>query len=251
MLETPVPPKRRSAIGRSLDTYYRDAARTARMDALNAAFVPRGGLAFDIGAHVGDRTGSFLRLGARVVAVEPQPRVFRALRMIYGREAKAHLHQAAVGAAPGTLDLHVNSANPTVSTLSPDLIAAARGAREWQGQVWDRTLAVPVTTLDALIAAHGRPDFVKIDVEGHELAVLQGLSRPIPALSFEFTTIQRDVAHACIDRLRALGPYRFRFSLGEDHRFQQADWMEPAATQAALTALPMSANSGDIFARLA
>ncbi len=45
-------------------------------------FVRPGDLAFDIGAHVGDRIGSFRRLGARVVAVEPQPALVRTLRLI-------------------------------------------------------------------------------------------------------------------------------------------------------------------------
>jgi FkbM family methyltransferase len=164
----------RTAIGRSLDIYYRDAARTARMDALNALFVKPGGLAFDIGAHVGDRTGSFLRLGASVVAAEPQPRVFRALRLLHGRHPKASLIRAAVGAEAGTLRLHVNGANPMVSTASPALIAAAAEAETWQGQVWDTAIDVPVTTLDGLISEHGVPDFVKIDVEGHELGGFAG-----------------------------------------------------------------------------
>ena len=43
------------------------------MDALYARFLRAGDLAFDIGAHVGDRISSFRRLGARVVALEPQP----------------------------------------------------------------------------------------------------------------------------------------------------------------------------------
>ncbi len=239
----------RTAIGRSLDVYYRDTARTARMDALNAAFVRTGDLVFDIGAHVGDRTGSFLRLGADVVALEPQPSVFRALRLIHGRSERVTLHRAAAGACEGHLKLQINSANPTISTASPDLIAAARTAEEWQGQIWDDATEVPVTTLDALIDRHGLPDFVKIDVEGYELEVLSGLSSPLPALSFEFTIIQRDLAYACLSRMDALATYRFNFSLGEDHRLTLPAWVDAADLKADLARLPMSANSGDIFAR--
>jgi FkbM family methyltransferase len=248
----PVPEPRRTrstAIGRSLDIYYRDRARTARMDRLNAAFVAPGARVFDIGAHVGDRTGSFLRLGASVVAVEPQPRVFRALRLIYGRCTGVVLMPVSVGAAPGEIDLHLNSRNPTVATASPAFLAAAAGAPGWEDQVWDATLTVPVTTLDALIAQHGMPDFVKIDVEGHELAVLQGLSAAVPALSFEVTTLQRGIALACIDRLSALARYEFNLSLGEEHVLRHAIWQSADAVRADLADLPDAANSGDVYAR--
>ncbi|MCY4336330.1 MAG: FkbM family methyltransferase [Litoreibacter sp.] len=119
----------RDGIGQSLDVYYRDAARTQRMDRLNAQFVSKGALAFDIGAHVGDRTASFLRLGASVVAVEPQPKVYRALKLIHGRNPHATLVRQAVGAEPGEVELYVNSQNPTVSTASPDLISRVRERR--------------------------------------------------------------------------------------------------------------------------
>ena len=56
------------------------------MDALYAASSKPGDLAFDIGAHVGDRISSFRRLGARVVALEPQPGPARAIRLIHGRD---------------------------------------------------------------------------------------------------------------------------------------------------------------------
>jgi FkbM family methyltransferase len=221
----------------------------ARMQGLLAGLVGPGGLAFDIGAHVGDRVCALRRLGARVVAVEPQPAARRALRLLFRRDPGVTLIPAAVGAAEGRMVLHLNTANPTVSTLSLGFIAAAEGAPGWEGQVWDRTLEVPVTTLDALIARHGRPDFVKIDVEGHEAEVLAGLSVPVPALSFEFTTIQREVALAALARVAALGARVFAHALGEDHRIAPPGWVTAAEMAAILRALPDTANSGDIYAR--
>lgn len=238
------------AIARSLDVYYRDAARTGRMDRLNAQFIGSGDLAFDIGAHVGDRTASFRRLGARVVAVEPQPAVFRALRLLHGSDPMVTLRRAAVGASEGHVRFFINSANPTVSTAAQDLVDAAPGDAAWSDQVWDHSIETPVTTLDALIAAHGLPDFVKIDVEGYEAEVLRGLSHPIRNLAVEFTTLQRDVAIRALGLLRDLGAYRYNNSLGETHALMFDDWVTADAMAERITALPTQANSGDIYAQL-
>lgn len=239
-----------ASLRRSLDVYYGDVERDIAMDALYGRFVSKGGLAFDIGSHVGDRIASFRRQGARVVALEPQPLCFEALQAIYCCDGAVGLLNAACGPRAGELTLHVNSDNPTVTTASHDFIKAADGAGGWEGQVWDREITVPVTTLDALIAKHGVPQFAKIDVEGFEADVLAGLTRALPALSFEFTTIQRDVAYRCLERLAALGNYRFDIALGESQALTFEDLLSADAMRAHIEALPHAANSGDVYAVL-
>jgi FkbM family methyltransferase len=233
---------------RSLDVYYGDGARDAAMHALYSRFCPPGGLAFDIGSHVGDRIGAFRACGARVVALEPQPLCAHVIAELYAGDPDVLLERRACGPATGELTLQINSANPTVTTASRAFVEAADGAGGWEGQRWDETLSVPVTTLDQLIAAHGRPDFVKIDVEGFEADVLAGLSHLVPALSFEFTTIQRDVAAACLSRLSALGFARFDLALGESQRLSFGRWIDAQAMAAHIAALPHAANSGDVYA---
>ena len=231
-------------IARSLRIYYGDRARAAAMDRLYGQFVRPGDLVFDVGAHVGDRLASFARLGARVVALEPQPALARVLRLLHGRKA-----DVAIEALRPT-ELKINPDNPTVSTASADFVSAAQSAPGWQEQRWTRTLRVPVTTLDALIEKYGAPAFIKIDVEGFEAEALAGLTRPVKALSFEFTTIQRDVALACVARCGALGYRRFNAALGESQQFAHADWIDGEAIARWLGGLPQAANSGDVYAAL-
>jgi FkbM family methyltransferase len=220
------------------------------MDRLYGLFVKPGNLVFDIGSHVGDRIACFRRLGARVVAVEPQSGPIRILELLYGRDPQVWIEPVGVGARPGSATLLVNLANPTVSTVSVRFVAAAQGAAGWEGQVWDARAQVSLVTLDMLIERHGAPAFVKIDIEGFEAQAFAGLSSPLPALSFEFTTIQRAVANECLGACRRLGGYRFNASLGETHRLVHEQWLSATQIEAWLEALPHAANSGDIYAVL-
>ena len=233
---------------RSLRIYYGDRPRAAAMDRLYSQFVQRGDLVFDVGAHVGDRVASFRRLGARVIAVEPQAAFARLLRLFYGRSSDVVVEPMAVGRAAGSTRIMINPDNPTVSTASQEFVTAARDAPGWETQRWTRSLVVPVTTLDALIGRHGVPTFIKIDVEGLEAEALQGLSHPVKALSFEFTTIQRGIALACIDRCVSLGLSRFNAALGESQTLVHADWIDRGTIGKWLRELPHEANSGDIYA---
>jgi FkbM family methyltransferase len=240
----------RAACGvvRSLRIYYRDRARHEAMQNLYAKFVKPGDLVFDIGAHVGDRIGAFRRLGATVIAVEPQPALIRTLRLLYGRDRDIVIEPCAIGREAGTAALRLNIFNPTISTLSEKFIAAAGAAPRWKRERWTETVEVKVATLDDLVMRHGPPAFVKIDVEGYEAEALAGLSAAVPALSFEFTTLQRDVALEALARCVALGYRRFNAAIGESQIFVFTQHVGAPALKAWLVQLPEIMNSGDVYA---
>jgi FkbM family methyltransferase len=113
-------------------------------------------------------TKHFYDLGWRGINVEPIPDKARELRSARPDDLTL---QVAVGAAPGTAKLHVVADEWGWSTLDGDLAVHYRDDRRWQvGSV-----EVELTTLAALFDAHpGAVDFLKIDVEGAERAVIEG-----------------------------------------------------------------------------
>jgi FkbM family methyltransferase len=237
-------------LARSLLMYYGKPFGMRRLVQFYKAFVQPGDLCFDVGAHVGNRTAAFLRLGARVLAIEPQPAFVSLLRRLYGTHPNATLINAALGAAPGETEMLISSRTPTVSTLSETWASAVRQTAAFSWVKWDQVHRVAIMTLDTLIEQYGLPAFCKIDVEGYEMEVLRGLSQPIPALSFEYVPATIPLTEQCIDQLNRLGDYRFNLAPGESLSLWTEEWLTADSILTQLRQMPSGAKSGDIYARL-
>ncbi len=201
-------------------------------------------LCFDIGANVGDRTELFRAIGARTIAVEPQKACVRELQKRFEGDPKVTIAPVAVGSRPGTAEIAICDNDPTISTMSKTWQTDGRFA----DREWSRSESVPVTTLDRLIAEHGIPSFCKIDVEGFERQVLEGLSSPLPCVSFEFTQEFQDEARSCLELLEAIGPIEANISIGESMRLL-GEWIQPGQVFKAIDALPRQSNWGDVYVR--
>ena len=138
--------------------------------AVACALAREGGLAVDVGAHVGTFTVPLARrvgAGGQVIAVEPTPRTAGVLRRTLALNAlqeRVILHECAAGAARGRVRLNLARVGSHNSLLPLD------GEQEGEAEV-------EMQALDDLVPA-GRPSAViKIDAEGLELDILRGAGR--------------------------------------------------------------------------
>lgn len=214
--------------------------------AFYSQFVERGDLCFDIGANIGGRTNIFLKLGANVVAVEPQELACRKINKLYGNNKNLIIVNKGLASEKGFLELSVCADCSVLSTMSEKWKKEGIFSKEYEQVRVERVL---VDTLDNLIAEYGLPKFCKIDVEGFELDVLKGLSKQIPYISFEFTKKLLEDAEKCVNYLISIGRCRFNFSPAESGKMFFKDWV--SAKELFLNIEKNNEVWGDIYAKFA
>ena len=201
---------------------YRLRVDPAELRFVSAKLCP-GQVAVDVGCHKGAYTYWMRRRVGRtgkVYAFEPQPRQVDYLSRAFAamRYDNVTLVPMGLSSAPGQLPLHIPAGAGMTHAATFEVRSEERGARSEQvafcSSILDprSSLLIPVTTLDAFFADQPRgPAFIKIDVEGHESAVLDGarhtLERHRPAILIECESrhrADRDV-QTVFDFLQSLG----------------------------------------------
>lgn len=180
-------------------------------------------LVFDIGANLGNTVEKFLQKAERVIAFEPNPALLDQLRQRHDTQ-RVTLDGRAISDSIGTSIMHLSPAH-TISTLSSEWVQDSRFSHT---HTWNQDIQVVTTTLDQILSEYGIPDYIKIDVEGHEEQVFLGLTQLLPhtILAFEWAEEMQDSIGRTLTRLQELGYTRFHWSDGDHILYdEQIDWV--------------------------
>ncbi len=172
-------------------------------------YLPRASVAFDIGANVGDWSTFALLVnpGLTLHCFEPTPSTFAKLSA-HVKGANVHLNPVALSDAPSRVKLFTHESSHGTNSLY------ARAGLETYGVLGQaQTIEVPTETFDHYCEVHGVEaiDFVKLDVEGHELAVLRGMAQSLKShrvkmLQFEYGGTFLDARTRLLDVFDIMGP---------------------------------------------
>jgi FkbM family methyltransferase len=183
---------------------------------------------FDIGANYGNRIEPIIDKKIKIIAVEPQLQCIKFLKRKYGN--KITIIPKGLGNVEGTKTMHISNSH-VITSFSREWIEATQESGRFSQYSWNKKQQIEMTTLDILIKRYGKPKFIKIDVEGFEFEVLQGLSQPIDFLSFEYTIPERkNSIIECIDRIVEISnqnKVQFNYSIGESMRWALDEWLSP------------------------
>ncbi len=142
----------------------------------------------DVGANVGKYTSLLLKhLDAQVYALEPSSSAFQALQyVVKAADGRVHAEQVALANYNGSATLFSKTDRATTATIS-ETLGSGSAIKE----------TVLVSTLDSFIEKNSlqHVDFIKIDTEGYEAEVMQGMAKTLLNLKPKYIQFEFNILH--------------------------------------------------------
>jgi len=185
--------------------------------------IPNNSLIFDVGANIGNKTHFYIQHNHKVICFEPLPDLAEGIRTRFKNIDKVIVENIGLSNSEDIKTIYKCSAAPTLSSCSEEYIKVNRFVDH--GYIWDTQIQIQTKTLDQMIQKYGIPYYCKIDVEGYEYDVLQGLTQKIPVISFECNIDQFENTKKCLDYLSKLGYDKFNYTFAERGYFLFNGWL--------------------------
>lgn len=178
-------------------------------------------LFFDVGANRGDAVVAGLNKGYKVVGIEAAPKIFDALESNFKGNPDVRLLKFAVASEDFKTIKFYECIEDGLSTINKDWLTAEdmpyKGKQFWE-------VEVPTITLDTLVKLYGKPDLIKIDVEGAEWEVFRGMHKNYGPLTFEWTNVTIGEHQSQIEYLEKIGYTEIGPQFIEHHLQEPEKW---------------------------
>ncbi len=231
------------------DFYYKMRGGNSQRRKFLTQFFATGSLCFDVGANVGEMADLFRSIGVKVIAIEPHKECAAYLRKKYRCDDHVIVVEKAISFQEGLSEMYFCAANQ-LSTLSRGFMTAVRDSRRFGELPSFEKNSVITTTLEGMIKEYGRPDFLKVDVEGGEYEVLKNLKSRIPYICFEYTFPEsRQVFELCIKHLDGLGHAEYNITDLDFKSFIFPEWSSSRRLFELLNKEFEKSSSGNVYVK--
>lgn len=176
-------------------------------------------LVFDIGSNIGKTAEIFSNKSEKVICFEPNPSLADHLIQKFSGK-NVIVDRRGISNGVGKKIFKISNAD-TISTFSEDWITNSRFSRDY---IWRNEVEVETTTLNEIINQYGQPDYIKIDVEGHEFEVLTSFDTVLEntLVCFEWAEEQKEKIIKILNHIKNLGYSKFYFTEADDVTFEDS-----------------------------
>jgi FkbM family methyltransferase len=172
-------------------------------------------LCFDIGANRGLYTDANQKFFSKFLLVEPNINLFNFLTSKYKLNSNITVLNKIVSNLESET-FYLCEKGDTISTCDPDWVNKSRFSNNYK---WVEEKNIPTISLDKCIETYGKPDRIKIDVEGYELNVLKSLTKKVDELCFEWAEEKLDDIFESLEYLKSVGFLNFAIQLEDKYDY--------------------------------